>query len=560
MCSVVNLRTVEGYRRWDLTSTCAATSTLVRKLNTMSTLILTLLLLGSAHDNESIRDLFLTDPRVDKQRIEADKDRLLDGSCSWILETPSFIKWWRDEAFNLLWLCGDPGKGKTMMAIAIINEISKRLNCCPNSGILSYFFCQSTLPNLNNAVAIVWGLIYQLVDQERLLKTILQERLAEVVRSRLFEGKNALFEAFEILEKLLQACNQPRVYLIIDALDECDHELHRFLYLAFRSRNSKVKWFMTSRKAEYIVKDFLDKSHLCVDLEENSKHVLQAVGTFIDFKVSSLAKRNKYSVEVQNSVKELLSEKAEGTYLWVALVCKDLKNVAGWMAVKVLADTPAGLEEIYDRMLNKLGASKPEERVLYEKIICTAVLAFRPLHLRELQTLIDFPEAEEADVESFQTSVEACESFIIIRDGIAYFVHQTANEYFTHGKGYNIFSSSGSYSHKLLARRCIIVMNDLLTRNMCGITNLGVNASDLNREEVADKLMLLQYPCLYIFRHLSIKDDLDDRYIELDDGEYIDSFLRTKFLYWLEALSLLRIASKGIMYLIELIPLISVSS
>jgi hypothetical protein len=174
---------------------------LVRQIDTASTIILTILLLVPAHDTpKCLRDLLLTDPRLDKERIEADKDGLLEGSCSWVLEDPAFIEWWRDDVSNFLWLRGNPGKGKTMMAIALISEISKRLQCCPKSGTLSYFFCQSTLPDLNNAVAIVRGLIYQLVLQEKPLLSILQQRHVEVGK-RLFEGPNALFGVFDILKR-----------------------------------------------------------------------------------------------------------------------------------------------------------------------------------------------------------------------------------------------------------------------------------------------------------------------------------------------------------------------
>jgi hypothetical protein len=49
------------------------------------------------------------------------------------------------------WIKGDPGKGKTMMLIAVVDEISRRLITSPEPGLLSYFFCQSTDTRLNSA-------------------------------------------------------------------------------------------------------------------------------------------------------------------------------------------------------------------------------------------------------------------------------------------------------------------------------------------------------------------------------------------------------------------------
>jgi hypothetical protein len=109
---------------------------------------------------------------------------------------------------------------------------------------MSYFFCQSTSLDLNNAVAVLRGLIYQLFVQDEPLLHILEERYREAGK-RLFEGLNALYALFDILKRLVHASSQPRVYLVIDALDECDFGLDQLLYLVFHtgmSSTSKVKW------------------------------------------------------------------------------------------------------------------------------------------------------------------------------------------------------------------------------------------------------------------------------------------------------------------------------
>jgi hypothetical protein len=94
------------------------------------------------------------------------KDELLEGSCSWVLDDPAFRRWWEDDNTQIFWIHGDPGKGKTMMAMALIEEISMRLQSA--SGTLAYFFCQ-TEERLNNAVTVVRSLIYLLVKQRRAL-------------------------------------------------------------------------------------------------------------------------------------------------------------------------------------------------------------------------------------------------------------------------------------------------------------------------------------------------------------------------------------------------------
>jgi hypothetical protein len=72
-----------------------------------------------------IQDLYLTNPRDDKKRIEDTKGGLLEDSCRWILENSDFQRWRDDQQSRLLWIKGDPGKGKTMLLCGIIHELEK---------------------------------------------------------------------------------------------------------------------------------------------------------------------------------------------------------------------------------------------------------------------------------------------------------------------------------------------------------------------------------------------------------------------------------------------------
>jgi hypothetical protein len=49
---------------------------------------------------------------------------------------------------------GGPGKGKTMLMIGLINELSTRLQSGSEPGNLSYFFCQGTDQRFNNVAGL----------------------------------------------------------------------------------------------------------------------------------------------------------------------------------------------------------------------------------------------------------------------------------------------------------------------------------------------------------------------------------------------------------------------
>ncbi|KAF2174945.1 NACHT-domain-containing protein, partial [Zopfia rhizophila CBS 207.26] len=115
-----------------------------------------------SNDRECIQHLRVTDPRDDKKRIEETKGGLLKGSYRWSLENSDFQRWRDDQQSRLLWIKGDPGKGKTMLLCGIVNELKKSMAKTD----LSYFFCQATDSRINNATAVLRGLLYLIVDQQ----------------------------------------------------------------------------------------------------------------------------------------------------------------------------------------------------------------------------------------------------------------------------------------------------------------------------------------------------------------------------------------------------------
>ncbi|KAK6076279.1 het domain protein [Seiridium cupressi] len=122
--------------------------------------------------DQCLSDLRVSDPRDDRSRIQSTKGGLLKDSYWWILEHEDFKQWRGDSDCHLLWIKGDPGKGKTMLLCGITEELSA---APAGQCLVSYFFCQATDTSLNNATAVLRGLIYMLVRQDRSLAKHLHE-------------------------------------------------------------------------------------------------------------------------------------------------------------------------------------------------------------------------------------------------------------------------------------------------------------------------------------------------------------------------------------------------
>lgn len=470
--------------------------------------------------------------------IESTKGNLLEDSCSWILKDRAFVDWWNGQGFRFLWIRGNPGKGKTMMTIALISSIRERLAA---GAVLSFFFCQNTVPESNRATSVLRGLIYLLISQHENLICHLQKPYDEA-GNRLFEGRNVLSSLWRILFEILKDERLSTVYLIIDALDECDKDI--FLLLEWITHKdaqlgSRVKWLVTSRNEPQLKELLEGDGRLHTSLELNSPHVLKAVSTFINLKVAELTRRKKYNSDLQRFLKKYLRDKAEGTFLWVALVCKELERVMLARTQMTLQEFPAGLEGLYEHMMKRV-ESEGNETDSCKKLLCTVTLASRPLLLKELGVLASLPLPFQGE-EPVENLVDRCGSFIIVEKDVVYFVHQSAKDYFSTGTGSRIFQEGQSKEHARIADSCLQIMRDNLKRDICNCLPARVSVS---------------YACVYWISHVKQADHYDDK---LQDNGSVHQFFKKNFLHWLEAVSSIKKLSDGILAIKDLELILSVS-
>ena len=118
---------------------------------------------------------------------------------------------------------------------------------------------------------------------------------------------------------MLNDSSLSRVYLIVDALDECDSGLDELLELITNKKLnllSRVKWLMASRNRLDIEERLRSNSScLKISLKLNSSYISCTIDTFIDFKVQELAEQKKYDSKLWEEVRSYLYENAEGTFL-----------------------------------------------------------------------------------------------------------------------------------------------------------------------------------------------------------------------------------------------------
>ncbi|KKF93679.1 Vegetative incompatibility protein HET-E-1 [Ceratocystis platani] len=268
-------------------------------------------------DEQCLLDLHVTDPYTDKKNIEEKKGGLLKDSYKWILEHAGFQQFRNEQQCRILWIKGDPGKGKTMLLCGIIDELES-----DPSVPLSYFFCQATGGDrLDKATSVLRGLIYHLACRNPQLTKHVRTKYDYKGRD-LFNNDGAWHILCEIMTAMLNDPGLENAILVVDALDECSVDRQRLL--DFITKPSPAKWIVSSRNWLDIEESLDDaEQKVKLQLELNQSSVSSAVESYVTFKVNQLAKKKKYDDDMRVAVLEHLRANAKGTFLWVALSAKD---------------------------------------------------------------------------------------------------------------------------------------------------------------------------------------------------------------------------------------------
>ena len=142
---------------------------------------------------------------------------------------------------------------------------------------------------------------------------------------------------------------------------------------------------------------------------------------------------------------------------------------------------------------------------------------------------------------------------------IFYFIHQSARDYLNFNASRIIFPSERGAFHYNLFSRSLQVMFETLQRNMYRLHQPGISIDSVKQPH-PDPLAPVRYSCVYWASHLdeAYRSSLPCQSDLADDGN-IHLFLQKRFLYWLEALSLMKSMSNSVQTISTLLTLLKVS-
>jgi len=291
--------------------------------------------------------------------------------------------------------------------------------------------------------------------------------------------------------------NFQSTYLVVDALDECIDGLSALLDFVVQtsSTSPRIKWLVSGRNWPQIEERLeLAESKARLSLELNAESVSAAVNIFIEHKVHQLAQEKKYDDKIQDAVLQHLFSNANGTFLWVALVCQNLKSIPRARIRVRLTSFPPGLDSFYERMMAQI--CKSDDFELCQQILATIATVYAPITLTKVASLVELLEDTSDDMDSLHEVISLCGSFLTVRKDRVYFVHQSAKDYLLTSACNTIFPSGRETAHYAIFSRSLKTMSQRLQQDMY---KLRLPGTSINSVKVPnpDPLAPIRYPCVY---------------------------------------------------------------
>jgi hypothetical protein len=178
------------------------------------------------------------------------------GTLQWILQDESYPSWLHIGESNgsqFLWISGNPGCGKTVLSRFLLDSIEQSLQPPDQSSSqrchVLYFFFDDKYDTLKSTESLLRSLIHQLIN---LVPDLIQHAMPHFISC-----KKKMLDSLETLWQLFCAITTDHryldgVYLVVDALDECEETAREKLierfeqYFAARESNRQKSTFSKS--------------------------------------------------------------------------------------------------------------------------------------------------------------------------------------------------------------------------------------------------------------------------------------------------------------------------
>ena len=399
-----------------------------------------------------------------------------------------------------MWCPGIPGSGKTTRTSLVVDHLADFQKINGNVGI-AYVYCSYRDQEQQTAVNLVGAMLRQLLVK-RIEKEgdMLPEVLSLYKRHSPEQTRPLLGQLIDLLVKLVPV--HERVYLIIDALDECctSNGARKAVIDLLRllcDTTTRCSVFVTSRMSHVFEDGLGIKDCLRLNVTWDASDVRKFVRSYIK-KHWPVAQALEDDWSLQEEIVQDLVGENNGVFLLVALQCSLLSTYKRIGDVRLYAKrVPRSLHGIYKKITDRIKISQSPQNVATAfEILYWVSNAKRPLTIAELQCALSLKVgSSKLDSWNFipvNDMIELCDSLITVEraTGVIGLVHYTAKEYLL--SACHVFSPSLPVSVALKCLSCLSL--EECRRGPC--------ASDSELESRLRSIPLLEYAAKYWGNHM----------------------------------------------------------
>ena len=471
------------------------------------------------------------------------------------------IKRWTEDQDGspIFWLNGLAGTGKSTIAQTVAERIFA------DGRLGASFFCSRGVEDRSNLQLIFPTLAFQLAQKYPAFRISLVPLLQsdpDIVHESLQD------QLQKFLVEPLRSAGVSTV-IVIDALDECrDEEPESAMLLVLGKSVSQmhgVKFIITSRPETHIMVGFrgllLKELTNTFILHEVEPHVVDDdIRRFFTSELSALAQRRTGSKGWPSDDQlDSLCRRAAGFFVYAVATVNFLKHRFKHPAdrLQIILESPdstayegkaelrvyASLDSLYTSILREAFCKNGEEdNAVVRSILSAMALITNPISPSAIATLMNF-ECDEVLL-----LLESVQSLLALHEDIDHPIqpfHKSFSDFITDPARCTDlrFYISPDY-HTELAIRCLKLMGKSLKRNMCLLPDYTLNSELADLQERIKECGIrgaLEYACRSWHTHLQTKTD---RIADVIPA--LRCFLDGKFLFWLEALSILGVVGDAV--------------
>ncbi|KAK6340259.1 hypothetical protein TWF730_002023 [Orbilia blumenaviensis] len=402
----------------------------------------------------------------------------------WFLETPEY-RHWLIQNKEVLHCTGIPGVGKTFLASRVIDHLVSL--CCdparPEPSLLdeeleattetkeksrigiAYVYCDYRQAMEQTALNILTSLMVQLVHQSLpsteddsdpndgpSLPSAVEALRQEYRRYGLIPSIDKIAKAI----KSMATTTFSRVYIVIDALDECEtsaHDRQDLLRHIFRLRaEANINIFATSKHVPVIMQQLESEGCCKLEVRAHDEDLQKYLSSQVMRSGSAMLQDHYKTIEAS------IIKAADGIFLLAQLHFESIVNKTspGQLknTLKSLATGDGAYLATYGNIMERINIQNPDFVTLAYRVLTWVICAETPLTILQLRQALSleqtlggdrigldttyFPEVDLSNCPDINTMISVCAGLITIVDEDVFsrggrtirLVHSTAQDFF----------------------------------------------------------------------------------------------------------------------------------